>query len=226
MSHEHEHEHEILSEEDKKFIRDKFQKELIHPVPIKLLVSDNCEYCHLMEDLLRILANLSDGKIQLTVEKINDNWKEKLKVDKGPVILIGENNEVQYTGSPLGEEGWAFLETIVLTSNKKHGLDAYEGKLKALNRKVRIETIVTPTCPYCPHAVLTANRIAIASGGKVVSDCVEAYEFPEIADKWSVTAVPTIVLSVEEPYSGQVFVVSVPKENQLIDAILKVAIGE
>ncbi len=226
MSHEHEHEHEILSEEDKAFIREKFEKEMIGTVPIKLLVSDGCEYCHLMEDLLRILADLSNGKIQLTIEEINEEYKNKLKLDKGPVILIGENEEIQYTGSPLGEEGWAFLETIVLASNKKHGLEDHADKLKNLNKKVRIETIVTPSCPYCPHAVLMANRIAIASEGKVVSDCVEAYEFPEIADKWNVTAVPTIVLSIEEPYSGQVFVVGLPREKQLIEAVTKAVSGE
>lgn len=222
----HEHRHEILSEEDKAFIREKFEKEMISKVPIKLLVSDDCEYCHMMEELLSILAELSNGKIELNVEKINDEWKDKLKLDKGPVILIGENEEVQYTGSPLGEEGWAFLETIILVSNKKHGLDNHMEKLKNLSKKIRIETVVTPTCPYCPHAVLTANRIAVASNGKVVSDCIEAYEFPEIADKWNVTAVPTVIISVEEPYSGEVFVVGVPRENQLIEAITKIASGE
>jgi len=222
----HENEHEILSEEDKAFVREKFEKEMVGTVPIKLLVSNGCEYCHMMEELLKILAELSNSKIKLTVEEINEEWKNKLKLDKGPVILIGENEEVQYTGSPLGEEGWAFLETIVLASNKKHGLENHAERLKNLSKKVRIETVVTPTCPYCPHAVLTANRIAVASGGKVISDCIEAYEFPEIADKWNVNAVPTIIISIEEPYSGEVFVVGVPRENQLIEAITKIASGE
>jgi len=111
-------------------------------------------------------------------------------------------------------------------SNKKHGLEQFTSQLKNLPQKIRIETVITPTCPYCPYAVLLANRIAIASEGKVVSDTIEAYEFPEIVNKWSITAVPVTILSIEEPYSGNVFTVGVPKEEQLINAILKLASGE
>jgi len=227
---EHEHhsrdEEEILSEEDKAYIREKFEKELVNEVPIKLIISDNCEYCHSIELLLKTLAKLSDGKIKLEIMDMTPELSEKLKVNRGPIVLIGERGEVQYTGAPLGEEGWAFLETISIASNKKHGLESYEKQLKELPKTVRVETIITPTCPYCPHAVLMANRIAIASEGRIVSDTIEAYEFPEIANKWNVTAVPTIVLSVEEPYSGEVFVIGLPREEQLINAILKLARGE
>jgi len=224
---EHEHEHEdILSEEDKKYIRDKFQKELVEDVPIILYKSEDCEYCEPLESLLKALAKLSDNKIKLEIKDMAPEIKKELKVDKGPVIIMGKNKEVRYTGAPFGEEGWAFLETIALLSNKNHGFNEYEKQLKNLTKSIRIETIITPSCPYCPYAVLIANRVAIASEGKIISDTIEAYEFPEIADRWNVSAVPTVVLSVGEPYSGEVFVVGLPKDEQLIDKILKLSNGE
>jgi len=151
--------------------------------------------------------------------------KKKLGVERPPIILMGERGEVRYTGAPLGHEGWALLETIVALSTKKTQIpENYIEKLKNLKRTVRIETIITPTCPYCPYAVLIANSIAIASEGKVISDVIEAHEFPEIAEKFNVMAVPTIVLS-RKPYQGEVFSVGVPKEKQLMEKIIEIGMS-
>lgn len=213
-------EEEILGEEDKKYIKEKFQKEMVNEVPIKLYVGGECQYCDVIKKLLETFEELAEGKIKLEILEIDEEAKKKLHVDRGPVILIGKNEEVRYTGAPLGEEGWAFIETIVIASNGNHGIEHHLEDLKKIDKPHRIETIITPSCPYCPYAVLNANRVAIASEGKIVSDTVEAYEFPEIADKWHVTAVPTTVISVGEPYSGQVFKVGVANEEELIHAIL------
>jgi len=211
---------EVLGEEDKKYIREKFQKEMVNEVPIKLYVGGECQYCDVIKKLLETFEELSDGKIKLEIIEIDGAAKQKLQVDKGPVILIGKHEEVRYTGAPLGEEGWAFIETIVIASNGKHGIEHHLEDLKKIDKIHRIETIITPSCPYCPYAVLNANRVAIASEGRIISDTVEAYEFPEIADKWHVTAVPTTVISVEQPYTGEVFKVGVANEEELIHAIL------
>jgi len=214
----------VLSDNDKAILAKKFKTELADPVQVSLIVSENCNYCDLMKNLLNELYEISGNKIIIKIGEMNPVMSKFLGVNKGPVVLIGKKGEVRYTGAPLGEEAWAFIETITIASNKKHGLENYVDDLKSLDRKVRIETVVTPTCPYCAYAVLTANRIAIASEGHVISDVIEAYEFPELASKWNVTAVPTIVLSVETPYSGNVFTIGVPKEEQLIRAILRLGI--
>ena len=212
---------EILSEEDKAYIRDKFSKEMKESVPVKLYVSENCQYCDVVRKLLETFVELSDNKIELEIKEITPEESEKLGVDKGPVIIIGQKGEVRYTGAPFGEEGWAFIETLVIASNKNHGIDAHIDELKQLSKTYRVETVVTPSCPYCPHSVLNANKVAIASEGKVISDTVEAYEFPEIAEKWHVTAVPTVIISEEKPYSGNVFKVGVAYDEELIHAVLE-----
>lgn len=193
-------------------------------VKVVMYTGENCELCGSTEELLKTLAELSKGKINLEVKQVEnkEKMKEKLGVEKPPVIILGENEEVRYTGAPLGHEGWALLETIVALSTKEVKIpEQYVEKLKNLKKTVRIETIITPTCPYCPYAVLIANRIAIASEGKVVSDVVEAHEFPEIAEKFNVMAVPTVALSTK-PYQGEVFSVGVPKEKALLEKIIEI----
>jgi len=212
---------EILSEEDKAYIREKFSKEMVDNVPVKLYVSDECQYCDVVKKLLVTFVDLSNKKINLEIKKITPEDAEKLGVDKGPIIVIGKNEEVRYTGAPFGEEGWAFIETLILASNKNHGINAHVDELKNLSKVYRVETVVTPSCPYCPHSVLNANKVAIASEGKVISDTVEAYEFPEIAEKWQVSAVPTVIISKEKPYTGNVFKVGVAYDEEIIHAVLE-----
>jgi len=211
----------VLSPKDLEYIKSKFEKELIREVPIVLLESDNCELCGTVKQLIEELAEVSNGKIQYTVNKLQDFHKELLGVNRGPIILIGKKVEIRYTGAPLGEEGWAFLEAISLVSNRRHVFKDHEDELSSLANRVKIETIVTPTCPACPHAVLLAHNVAVASKGRVISDVVEAYEFPEIADKYNVNAVPTVVLSVNGNYNGSVFSIGVPRPEALLKAVLR-----
>lgn len=211
----------VLDERDRRELKKLFENEMKEAVITLQIRHSNCEYCDFLDALMRELSEISGSKIKYNSVEMTDFHAKLLGVDRGPVLLIGDKGEVRYTGAPLGEEGWAFIRTLVIASNKKHGLDKYEDNLRSLDRVVRIETVVTPQCPYCPYAVLLANRIAIASGGRVISDTVDAYEFPEIANKFMITAVPTIILSVEKPYSGQIFSVGLPHEKFIIKRILE-----
>jgi len=199
---------------------------MVNVVKITLYIGKDCELCEPTKELLETLAELSKGKISLEIKELED--KEEIQkmfdVERLPITLIGENGEVRYTGAPLGQEGWALLETIVTMSTQDVQIpEEYLVKLRNLERRIRIETIITPSCPYCPYAVLMANKIAIASSGKVISDVIEAHEFPEIAEKFDVMAVPTIILSTE-PYQGKVFSIGVPKEKELIEKIIEIGI--
>jgi len=216
----------ILGERELRYIREKFEAGLVEDVPITYFVSQDCKYCDSVAQLLEDIKSVSGGRITLNRRNLEGPYVRLLGVRRGPVILIGKYAELRYTGSPFGEEAWAFLEGIMLASNRKHGLERYEQDLSSLDKRVKIETIVTPSCPWCPHAVMIAHRVAVASRGKVISDVIEAYEFPEIADKYNVSAVPTVVLSVDGNYTGDVFMVGVPKIAPLVNRILKLGIED
>lgn len=145
----------LISEKDKEILKKKLRR-MTNNVEITIYTGENCELCKPTEELLKILAELSNGKINLEIKQIKDieEVKRKFGVERPPIILMGEKGEVRYTGAPLGHEGWALLETIVALSTKKTQIpEKYLEKLRNLKRAVRIETIITPTCPYCPYAV-------------------------------------------------------------------------
>jgi alkyl hydroperoxide reductase subunit AhpF len=57
-----------------------------------------------------------------------------------------------------------------------------------------MQVFVTPTCPYCPQAVVLAHKMAAASP-LVRADMVEAQEFPHLATKYQVMGVPRTVIN-------------------------------
>ncbi len=53
---------------------------------------------------------------------------------------------------------------------------------------------MTPTCPYCPQAVILAHQLAMASD-QITADMVEISEFPHLAQKYQVQGVPRTVIN-------------------------------
>ena len=93
-------------------------------------------------------------------------------------------------------------------------------KLKELRAPVNLQVFVTPTCPYCPRAVLTAFRFAMESK-LVTAAMVEATEFPQLANKYQVSGVPHTVIG-ESP---QPMIGAYP-EAAAVDMVLAVVHGK
>ena len=75
--------------------------------------------------------------------------------------------------------------------------------LENLTEDMHIQVFVTPTCPYCPRAVILAHHLAFASA-KVHADMVEATEFPELSSRFNVMGVPRSVINGKVHQEGAV----------------------
>lgn len=200
--------------------------EMKNPIEIYTFVGDKCRYCNNTIKLIEIISNsapVRDGKplIRHIVARIgqDDELFQKFNVTRVPTVAMIDGF-IRYTGMPAGEEVNGLIETILRISNGETGLEEETvGQLSALKGKVHIEVVVTPTCPYCPYAALMANMFAYASyanGNKaVIADTVEAYENPDIADKYNVFSVPAIAIN------GKVEFIGLPTEQALLDAVVR-----
>jgi glutaredoxin-like protein len=143
---------------------------------------------------------LSAGKV--TVE-LYDLVKDKAKadamgIDKIPAVAVlggkGEDHGIRFFGIPAGYEFSSLLESLDLVAKGDSGLAlATREKLKMLTSPLNLQVFVTPTCPYCPRAVLTAFRFAMESE-RVTASMVEASEFPHLTNKYQVSGVPHTVI--------------------------------
>ncbi|NJE55062.1 thioredoxin family protein [Thermococcus sp. 21S9] len=199
----------LISDADKKVIKEEFFSKLTEPVKLMVFIGkDHCQYCDQLKQLVQELAELSD---KLSYEFIDFDTEEgrkkaeEYRIDRAPAVSITRNGQdvgVRFFGLPAGHEFGAFLEDIVDVSNMTTDLmPESKEELAKIDRDVRILVFVTPTCPYCPLAVRMAHKFAIentnAGKGKILGDMVEAIEYPEWADQYSVMAVPKIVIQVD-----------------------------
>ena len=122
-------------------------------------------------------------------------------MDKIPATVILEGGEfgkdfgIRYYGIPSGYEFSSLIQDVMMVSGGDPQLSAeMVDWLAELKTPVHLQVFVTPTCPYCPQAVLLAHKLAMASD-MVQADMVEATEFPQLSNKYQVMGVPRTVIN-------------------------------
>jgi len=188
----------IISDENKKQIDEIFQK-LTNKVFIHFFTQEfECESCHLTHELLQELIALSN----LLELKVHDFQKDQeivkqFEIDKIPAIML-EGSKVygiRFFGIPSGYEFAALLEDLIDVSRGTTDLSLETiGLLNTLIKRLHIQVFVTPTCPYCTIAVRMAHKLALISD-RITADMVASTEFPHLANKYSVLAVPKTIVN-------------------------------
>jgi glutaredoxin-like protein len=212
----------VLNDQIIKQIQEAFA-EVKEPVEVLLFGSkDNCDYCNETKQLLEEVTALHD-KLALSVYDIQDNADvaSRFNVTNAPGIVIAakdnaevKNLGIQFSGIPSGHEFSTLINDIIIVSRRESGLDAKTREyLRKLDKPLHLQVFVTPTCPYCPRAVLLAHQMAMENPQMITAEGVEATEFPELANRFNVRGVPQTVIN-----SGAGSVVgAVPEQNLLAE---------
>ena len=169
----------------------------------------------------------ADNRIGLSIYDLRADAQiaKQINVDKAPGIVIAAKDGdqvldfgIQYSGVPSGHEFGTLINDIVLVSGRDSGLGAQvRDYLKKLDKPLHMQVFVTPTCPYCPSAVLLAHRRAMENPSMVRAEGVEATEFPDLSNRFGVSGVPQTVIN-----AGAGSVVGAVPENQLFSEIRRV----
>ncbi len=214
----------ILKDKDKEEIRNRL-KAMTGKVKLVYFTQElECQFCRETGILLNELAELSDLLEVETFNFVNDKEVvEKYKVDKIPAVVMLDGNDkdygIRFYGIPSGYEFATLLEDILMVSSGQSGLSsAIIDELAKLENDVHMQVFVTPTCPYCPGAVLTAHKMAFESD-KVSADMVEATEFPHLSNRYNVRGVPRTVVNEEHTIEGMV------PESKMLSEVMSAAHG-
>ncbi len=185
----------------------------------------NCDYCNETQQLLEEVAALSD-KLELSVYDVQEHQDiaSQFNVTNAPGIVIAakdrtevKNLGIQFSGIPSGHEFSTLINDILIVSKRESGLDAKTREfLKNLNQPLHLQVFVTPTCPYCPGAVLLAHQMAMENPLMIRAEGVEATEFPDLANQFNVRGVPQTVIN-----SGVGMVVGAVPEQNLVAEIMR-----
>ncbi|GBC75282.1 NADH dehydrogenase [archaeon HR06] len=185
-------------------IKDLFFKKLKEEVKIINFTQEfECGYCRETRELLQELSQLSE-KLKLEIYDFvkDSDMVKKFDIDKIPAIVLSEDYKIRFFGLPAGYEFGVLLEDIVDISQKTTRLSSLtKQRLKEINKPLHIQVFVTPTCPYCPRAARLAHQFAIENK-LIKADVVEVTEFPYLANKYNVMAVPKIVINDQISFEG------------------------
>lgn len=193
----------LLNEKVIQQVRDAFA-DLQQPVDLLFFGRKaDCDYC---DDTLQLLSEVAEvsEKLSIQVYDLDDDAEvaEHYNVDKAPgLVLVARDGEtvtdygVRYAGIPAGHEFSSLIFDLIRVSQRDSGLDAATREfLHGLQEPVNLMVFVTPSCPYCPQAVLLAHQMAMESP-MVQAEMVEATEFPELSNRYNVSGVPQTTIN-------------------------------
>lgn len=187
-------------------------------VQVKFFKLDTgCQSCNETLQFLTEMAELSE-KIKLEVLDFEANKAdaEKYSIARVPAIVMldkaGTDFGIRFYGIPSGYEVNSFIHTLMELSGAAEALPAdIAAQAASISKPVHIQVFVTPTCPHCPGAVITAHKLAHINPN-ITADMVEANEFHDLSSKYNVSGVPKIIINETHELMG----------NQPITEFLKV----
>ena len=215
---------------DQELIQEKFARELMGPVKIDLFTERElgitvpgkrpCQYCKPTEEMLREISGLH-ASISLRVHHMEDEPPEAATfgIERVPgIVLRGlDGFRLTFYGIPAGTEFPSFLETISDVSRREVLLAAESlQQLSEIKSEVSVRVFVTPTCPYCPAVARVVCQMAMVNPN-IRSEIIEVNEYPELAERYNVTAVPVTVIADKVSIPGMV------PEAKLVEEIVKAA---
>lgn len=191
--------------------------------PVKIvLFKENlmCETCGPTEDFYKELSALSD-KVRLEVyNRVTDTQKAAeygATLTPSAYIEGPQGRRVIFNGIPAGYEFVSLLEALRNSAAPAQELQPETlAALGGVAVPVNIKVFVTPTCPYCPSAVVLAHKFALASP-RITAEMVEAGEFPDLSAKFGVSGVPQIVVN------EKISLVGAQPESAMLAAVLQAA---
>jgi len=132
-------------------------------------------------------------------------------VNDPPTIEIKPN--LRYMALPGGREMAPFLQTLISRARGETSLaERTLSRLATFITPTKIEVMVSPTCPHCPTVVALVNQLALASIYFEVT-VIDITLFADYAQKYSIRAVPTLVIDGQEHLVGNV------SEDFLVDKL-------
>lgn len=164
---------------------------------------DDCDYCEDTLQLISEVAELSDNVQVEEYDLVEDaDIAAQYNVEMAPGLVIAASDGdtildygIRFAGIPSGHEFSTLVNDLVMVSTRDSGLNPKTREfLGTLTEPVRLQVFVTPTCPYCPRAVILAHKMALESD-MVQAEMVEATQFPQLSQELGISGVPNTYIN-------------------------------
>lgn len=174
--------------------------------PVRLLVFTRAADCETCGQALQVIAELPPLSDLITLEEIDFSTGRDAAyaygIDHVPALaIVGQDAEgrerdshIRFLGTPSGYEFISLIRAVLLVgTGQTELLDDSKAKIAAVDAPMTVHVFTTPSCAYCPRAVILAHEMAYLNPN-ITAYAVEATEFPDLARRFRVTGVPKTVV--------------------------------
>jgi glutaredoxin-like protein len=174
--------------------------------PVEILFfgqKEGCEYCAEVLQLVEEVADLHE-LLETQAHDLDSEGElaAQYNVDASPTLVIAAREDdqlvdygIRFKGAPAGHEFTSLIHDLVYVSKRRSDLSEETKEfLNSLEEPLLLQVFVTPTCGYCPPAVLLAHQMALESE-MVQAEMVESTEFRDLADEYMVSGVPQTTIN-------------------------------
>ena len=156
--------------------------------PVGIIALTNAEQRTQVEALTNELSRLTP--IPLSVRIVDPEHDPALQQAMGfggvpSFQFVGAQGEVapiEMVGLPTGYQFGAFLNVLLtLGRGRLRVSHAVQGALKNLVADVRLEVLVSATCPNCPGLVRLSQECALANPARIRAVSIDAVQHPDLA---------------------------------------------
>ena len=215
----------IINEETRKFLKERFDKDFAADVEVVIFTDTNpatqerSEYVEFTAGIFKELSEISP-RIIVKEEQLGGAKALSYGITTDPSVMIGENKgyRIIFNGAPAGHEFTSVIETLLFVSRGESGLSSdSQARIEAVPGTARVQIFVTAECPLCPQSVILSHRVAVASEGRITSECVETAENLKLSAEYNVSGVPQQVINSDKA----TVTVGVQPETVFVDQVLK-----
>ncbi len=226
-SHGHDHNHSSPKPSEQAMIEQAQVKmralfaEMPQDVPLVLFSSPGAEdvFTRAAKEIIRVIQRFTP-KVTLQAYDLNHKLARKWGVDHSPTLLFDPQHfKIRWQGAPMGEEGRAFVEALVMMGYRKSNASEQSKKiLERVRSKRDIKLFVSITCPYCPQQVVNALKAAIEKPDLISLNIIDVQVNTEMAEKYAAYGVPVTYANEQQIAQGaqpeELFMLSLEKLEQ------------
>lgn len=161
------------------------------------LYLDETEVSKELKGYMEELADLTDKLTVVLDEDDSEAERPCVRICDGSGTWTG----LSFHGVPGGHEFTSFILGLYNAAGPGQTLDDIDkNKIKEINKKVRMQVLVSLSCTMCPDLVAAAQRIA-SLNSNVTAEVYDLNHFKALRDKYNVMSVPCLIINDGEKVS-------------------------
>lgn len=175
--------------------------DLKNKVKILAFYSDvSCSTCQDTIQYIEEICELNDNINLMKYEKtVHSEIFQKCEISLLPAILItdieSDNSRIRFYGIPSGYEIHSFVHAIKMVSGTTNKIEPeIIERIKKLNKSFHLEVFITPTCSFCPQAVINGHILAYYNDN-ITCDMIESTSMKEYVNQYNISSVPVTLIN-------------------------------